>query len=156
MLSRVKIAPKLIPLASIFLLLVTCATGCMKTVHITKQMTWECAPEEFKYYAKPDEYVRFRFVENPRCFEVETSKNFCAELKTAGRSVVSVDFEITGRRQTVQGYKILAVDGRPIQDVGGWGHSGANDYQGPSPNTNAFRSHRPAFSTIAREADPGH
>src|SRR3954447_20095526 len=113
---RSKIAAKSIPLTLAFSLLCTGLTGCTRTVLVTKQMTWECAPEEFKpgYSAKPYEYVRFRFVENSRCFEVESSKNFCTDLKASGRSVVSVDFEITGRKQTVQGYKMLAVDGRPL------------------------------------------
>jgi hypothetical protein len=140
---RLTIAAKSILLTLAFFLVSTGLTGCTRTVLVTKQMTWECAPDEFNagYSAKPSEYVRFRFVENPRCFVVETSKNFCAEFTTAGRSVVSVDFEITGRKQTVKGYKILAVDGRPILNVGGWGHSGANGYEGPSPIAEAFRSH---------------
>lgn len=39
--------------------------GCQRSVEVTKQMTWECAPEEYKagYYARPDEYVRLRYVE---------------------------------------------------------------------------------------------
>jgi len=46
------------------------------SVRIQKQMTWESAPEEYKsaFYARPDEYVRFRFVENPHCFEVGIRK----------------------------------------------------------------------------------
>ena len=117
---------------------------CDRTIHVTKQMTWECAPEEYHphgYYARPDEYVRFRFIENPHCFELETSRNFCAELQKGGRSIVNVDFEVWGPWKTVHGYRMLAVDRRPITNVGGWGGSGANDYAGPSPIDNAFRSH---------------
>ena len=138
-----RIAAKFVLVALAAFLLCICPTGCTRTVHVTKQMTWECAPEEFKpgYSAKPDEYVRFRFVENPRCVELESSKNFCAELKEAGRSIVSVDFEIEGKGETVRGFKMLAVDGRPLQNVGGWGYSGANGYEGPSPIANAFSSH---------------
>lgn len=97
--------------------------------------------DQARLFCEPDEYVRFRFVENPHCFEVETSKRFCSELKQAGRSVVTVEFEITGRRQAVLSYRILAIDGRPIQDVGSWGHSGAIGYEGPSTITNAFCFH---------------
>jgi len=87
---------------------------------------------------RPDEYVRFRYVENPRCFDVETSKNFCAELRKAGKTVVNVDFELWGHSHTLRGYRIVSVDGRPIQDVGGWGHNGANDYSGFCPPHRAF------------------
>jgi hypothetical protein len=93
-------------------------------------MTWECAEDEYnsRFYAKPDEYARFRFVENPRCFEVETSKNFCAELPNSGKAVANVEFEVWNN-----GHRIVAVHGRPIQDVGGWGHNGATDYSGGCP-----------------------
>src|SRR5450631_1302743 len=92
-------------------------TSCRRTVHVREKMTWECAPQEYNpaFYARPDEYVRFRFSENPKCFEVQTSKDFCPQLKDAGRSIVDVDFEIWGRGKNVQGYRMLAVDGHPIQ-----------------------------------------
>jgi hypothetical protein len=95
-----------------------------------KAMTWECAEDEYNpnFSAKPDEYVRFRFVENPRCFDVTSSKDFCAELRKAGKSVVDVEFEVWNH-----GYNLVAVDGRPVQNVGGWGHNGANDYSGGCP-----------------------
>lgn len=114
--------------------------GCQRTVHVTEQMTWECAPDAYKpaFYARPDEYVRFRYVENPRCEDVETSKDFCAELRKAGKTVVNVDFELWGHSHTLRGYRIVSVDGRPIQDVGGWGYNGANDYSGPCPPNRAF------------------
>lgn len=117
--------------------------SCSRTVHVKEQMVWECAPQEYNpgYYAKPDEYVRFRYLENPHCFELESSRNFCAELRKAGRSTVNVEFEIWGQGKKVSGYRMLAVDGRPIEDVGGLGSSGANDYTGPSPINEAFRSH---------------
>lgn len=47
--------------------------------------------------ARPDdEHVRFRFVEEPRCFEVESARNLCAELRSIGKPVVSVDFRVWG------------------------------------------------------------
>ena len=114
--------------------------GCQRTVHVTQQMTWECAPDEYKpaFHARPDEYVRFRYVENLRCFDVETSKNFCAELHKTAKPVVDVGFELWGRSHTLQGYRIVSVDGRPIQDVGGWGDVGANEYSGPCPPNRVF------------------
>ena len=118
-------------------------TSYGRTVHVREQMVWECAPQEYNpaFYAKADEYVRFRYLENPHFFELESSKNFCAELRKAGRSTVNVDFEIWGEGKKVRGYRMIAVDGRPIADVGGSGSSGASDDTGPSPIDDAFRSH---------------
>ena len=116
-------------LAWVFSLLAI-AVSCDPHRHVTKQMTWECAEDEYKssFYATPDEYVRFRFVENPHCFDVQSSKNFCAQLKSGGKAVVDVEFEVWKH-----GYNMVVVDGRPVQDVGGWGHNGANDNSGPCP-----------------------
>ncbi len=105
-------------------------------------MTWECAPSEYKpgYYAKPDEYVRFRFVENPRCLEVDSAKNLCAELQQAGRPIVNAEFEVRSDWSGVRGWRMLAVDGHPLQDVGGWGSSGRQDYSGRCPMDDALKS----------------
>ena len=116
--------------------------GCQRTqrtVHVTEQMTWECAPDEYNpaFYARADEYVRFRYVESPRCFEVESGKNLCAQLRNGGKTVVDVEIELWGHSHTLRGYRTVSVDGRPIQDVGGWGHSGANG-SGPCPPNLAF------------------
>ena len=91
--------------------------ACDSHRHVTKPMTWECAEDEYNssFSAKPDEYVRFRFVENPHCFDVQSSKNFCAQLSKGGNAVVDVEFEVWKH-----GYNMVVVDGRPIQDVGGW------------------------------------
>ena len=64
-------------------------TSCSRTVHAREPMTWDSAPQECNptYHAKPDEYVRFRFLKNPYCFELESSENFCAELQKAGRKI---------------------------------------------------------------------
>jgi hypothetical protein len=113
--------------------------GCVRSMHVTEQMTWECAPEEYNptYYAKPDEYARFRFVENPRCFEVESSRNLCAEMRKAGKAVINVEFDLWGHSK-LQGYRITSVDGRPLQNAGGWGSSGSNGESEPCPLTRAF------------------
>ena len=38
---------------SLVYLLCLVNVGCQRTVHVTEQMTWECAPDEYKaaYYA---------------------------------------------------------------------------------------------------------
>ncbi len=111
--------------------------GCTRAVNVTKQMTWECAPDEYKpaLGARPDEYVRFRYVEEPRCFDVESARNLCAELQSMGKRVVSVQFEVRGGPGPLarRGYRIVAVEGRPLIDVGGWGSNGANDFSGACP-----------------------
>lgn len=117
--------------------------GCTRTIHLTEQMTWEPAPDEYNpaFYARPDEYVRFRYVENPHCLEVVSAKDLSAQLSKAGRSVVSAEFEVWGGFHEIQGYNVVAVDGRPLQTVGGWGHGGTADYSGPCPLDLAFGSH---------------
>jgi len=117
-------------------------TGCTRTIHVTEQMTWEPAPDEYNsaFYAKPDEYVRFRYVENPHCLVVESAKDLSAELTKAGKRVVGVEFEVWGGFHEIQGYRMIAVDGRPLQTVGGWGHGGTADYSGPCPLDLTFRS----------------
>jgi hypothetical protein len=114
--------------------------GCTRKVHITEQMTWERAPDEFKpaFYAKPDEYVRFRYVKNPHCFEVASAKNLGDDLSTAGRAIVSVEFEVWGEHHQVRGIRPLAVDGRELQDDGGWSSGGSNDNNGACPLDSDF------------------
>ena len=91
--------------------------GCTRHVEVSKQMSWECAPEEYKqgYYAKPDEYVRFRFVEDPRCFEVESAKNLCADLRNIGKPAITARFDVWGG-PLKQGYHMIAVEQRPLTD----------------------------------------
>jgi hypothetical protein len=112
--------------------------ACTRTVHVTERMTWECAPDEYKpaFYARPDEYVRFRYVANPRCFEVESARDLCSTLSKAGNAVVNVEFEVWGKGHSIRGYRMLSVDGHALQDVGGWGNSGSNDAQQPCPISN--------------------
>jgi hypothetical protein len=104
--------------------------ACTRHVNISKQMTWECAPEEYKqgYHARPDEYVRFRFVDDVHCFEVEASKNFCAELHKLGKPIVTARFDVWGGSfLAAQGYRMVAVEQQELSNVGGWGSSGSND-----------------------------
>ena len=135
-----KMAPPLTRVAKIPVLigLATCITsfGCTRHVDVEKKMTWECAPEEYKqsYYARPDEYARFRFVEDPHCFELESAKDLCSELRQIGKPTVSARFEVWGGRfLAARGYRITSIEGRPLVDVGGWGSSGANDPIGRCP-----------------------
>lgn len=127
-------------MATALICLLGLAVGCQRAIHVTEEMTWKCVPEEYNpaYYAKPGEYVRFWFVENPHYEELESSKNFCAELRKANRPIVKVEFELWGYRHNLHGYRFVSVDGRPIQNVGGWGSSGSRGSAGPSPLDKAF------------------
>jgi len=127
-------------LAVMLSLLSVLPMSCTRTAHVVKQMTWECAPGEYKsgYYAKPDEYVRFRFVENPHCVELESSRNFCSEMKMAGHSIVNAEFKVTGDWRGVHGFKMLSVDARPLKDVGGWGAAASENYAGRCPLDDAM------------------
>jgi hypothetical protein len=91
--------------------------ACTRTVRVTKQMTWECAPDEYNpaHYAKPNEYVRLRYVENPRCFEVESAKNFCSILEESGKPVITAEFSVWGGRGPLhkEGFRMETVEGRP-------------------------------------------
>lgn len=105
-------------------------------------MTWECAPEEYRkaFYARPDEYVRFRYVNSPYCFELESAKNLCAELKAINKPIVSARFEVHGGSFLAsEGYRLTAVEDRPLVHVGGWASSGSNG-PGTCPMTEAIQS----------------
>ena len=124
----------LITLAIAFMF--TAAVACQRTAVVTKEMTWECAPEEYKpaFVAKPDDYVRLRFVENPHCFEVESRDDFCTVLRSYRKPVVNVEFQVWGGRWSAQGYRLSRVEGRPLPVSRGWSHSGSNgDFTGPCP-----------------------
>jgi len=119
-------------------------TGCTRSVTVQKQMTWECAPDEYNpaFYARPDEYVRFRYIEEPHCFEVESARNLCAELRSIGKHAVMVDIKVWGgpKRLSTEGYKIVDVEGHPLRDVGGSGNSGSNDFTGVCPISKVINS----------------
>ncbi len=92
-------------------------------------MTWECAPDENKpaMGMRADEYVRFRYVEEPRCSEVESSRDFYARMQALGKRVVTVQFRVWGGPKLFasQGYSIEAIEGHPLIP-GAWGNSGIN------------------------------
>ena len=70
-------------------LFVSLCAGCKREVqvskHVSKEMTWECAPDRYmpKY---PDAHtVRFRFVEDPHYEDVISGRGLCDQLKSSGR-----------------------------------------------------------------------
>ena len=85
--------------------------------------------------------MRFRFVTDPSYEEEVSGKGLCDQLKASGKKVVVVEYETWGNfYRGLIGYREVAVDGKPIVDVGGWGSSGARERVGPSPLEKAFKS----------------
>jgi hypothetical protein len=112
-------------LSSLISLSLLSLMACERRVKVTEQMTWEIAPDEYKpgFDAKPNEYVRLRYVTNPECWEVESGKGLAAGLIKAGKRVVNVDIAAWGVSGQLRGYGLTSVDGRVIE-AGPWGHSG--------------------------------
>lgn len=116
--------------------------GCEREVllRVTKQMTWECAPEHYMPAYPEAQPVRFRYIENPHPEVVKSGRGLCDQLKTAGKAVVAVEFELRGDRvRGLRGFNAIAVDGQPIVDVGGWGGSGGDASTLPDPLETAFK-----------------
>jgi hypothetical protein len=122
------------------LLLLLAMTGCNHSVRVTEQMTWECAPDRYMPQYPDPQPVRFRFVEDPRFEDVVSGRGLCDQLRRSGKSVVAVEFEAWGNsRRGLHGYREIAVDGKPIIDVGGWTSSGASGRTGPHPLERLFK-----------------
>jgi hypothetical protein len=117
------------------------ATGCTRHVDITKEMTWECAPEHYMPQYPEAQPVRFRFVEDPQFEELVSGRGLCDQLKACGRRVVAVKFETEGNSiRGLIGFREVSVDGKPIVDVGGWGSSGSHSPVGPHPLEKLYKS----------------
>jgi len=116
--------------------------GCEREVRlvVTKQMSWECAPEHYMPAYPDAQPVRFRYVENPHYEEVTSGRGLCDQLKSAGKPVVAVEFELFGDMvRGLRGFNEIAVDGRHILNVGGWGGSGGDGSKLPHPLEAEFR-----------------
>ncbi len=120
-------------------------SGCDRHVRVVKEMIWECAPERYMREYPDAQPVRFRFVENPHHEVVTSGRGLCDQLEASGKKVVSVEFDVFGNRWNgLHGFNDVAVDGRAIVDVGGWGSSGSHsngpgDPAGPHPFEALFR-----------------
>ena len=115
--------------AAIALSLAIASLGCEREVRlrVTKQMTWECAPEHYMPAYPEAQPVRFRYLENPHHEVVQSGRGLCDQLKKKSEPVVAVKFELWGDRvRGLRGFNAIAVDGKPIVDVGGWGGSGGD------------------------------
>jgi hypothetical protein len=128
--------------AAMALSLVLPSLSCEREVRlrVTKQMTWECAPDHYMPAYPEAQPVRFRYVENPHHEVVQSGRGLCDQLKRAGQPVVAVEFELWGDRvRGLRGFNAIAVDSTPIVDVGGWGGSGGDAATLPDPLETSFR-----------------
>ena len=106
----------------------------------TKLMTWECAPDRYMPAYPDAQPVRFRYLENPHYEEVVSGRGLCDQLKSGGKTVVAVEYELSGDRiQGLRGINEIAVDGKPIVEVGGWGSSGGDGSAAPHPLVSDFK-----------------
>jgi hypothetical protein len=137
-------------LTTVLLVSLSLAAGCthrepppepISTVYVSKEMTWECAPEHYMSQYPEAQPVRFRFVEDPSYEEVASGRGLCDQLRASGKRVVVVEYETWGNSfRGLIGYREASVDGKPIVDVGGWGSSGAHGRVGPHPLEKLYKS----------------
>ena len=124
----------------LFLLFAAFRTEREVRVRETKLMNWECAPDRYMPAFPEAQPVRFRYVENPHYEEVVSGRGLCDQLKSGGKTVVAVEYELWGDRiRGLRGFNEIAVDGRPIVQVGGWGSSGGDGSPTPHPLVSAFK-----------------
>ena len=94
-------------------------------VFVSKEMTWECAPEHYMPDAPVAQTVRFRFVEAPEYEEEVSGRGLCDKLKASGKTTVLVGYDTFGNSfDGLLGFNEETVDGERIANVGGWGSSG--------------------------------
>jgi hypothetical protein len=99
-------------------------TGCNRQRVIKVEMTWECAPDQYKSWAPDAQPVRFKYVADPQYEEVVSGPGLCDQLKASGKKVVVVEYEAWGDYfHGLVGYNEISVDGKPLVNAGGWGSS---------------------------------
>jgi len=109
-------------------------------VRVAKLMSWECAPEHYMPAYPEAQPVRFRFVEDTHYEEVVSGRGLCDQLKNGGKPVVTVEFELWGDKvRGLRGWNEIAVEGKPIVNIGGWGSAGGHGFGGPHPLDLAFK-----------------
>ncbi len=125
-------------------LIALCASllpGCTRQRQFKVEMTWECAPDQYRSWAPDAQPVRFRYVADPHYEEVVSGQGLCDQLKGSGKKVVVVEYETWGDYfRGLVGYRQISVDGKRIVDVGGSGSSGAHAPVGPHPLVRLFNS----------------
>ena len=97
-------------------------TGCRREYAVVRQATWTCVSQ---FYRSPDpniQTVEFRFVDNPREFEVDPAMFLCDDLKQAAEPVAELRFievrSIYGLNGG--GTRLSTINGKEYKVVAGW------------------------------------
>jgi hypothetical protein len=117
--------------------------GCDRHAVVTKEMTWECVPEERDLGYPEAEPVMFRYTDDPEYEVLASGRGLCQQLQASGKSTAKITFDVRvtplGR---LHGYNIELINGLPRQDIGGPGWSGVHHHgtgdPGPHPLESAF------------------
>jgi hypothetical protein len=128
-------------LTAALLVFSTPVAGCSRQISVTKEMTWECAPEHNMAQYPEAQCVRFKFVEDPSYEDEISGRGLCDQLRASGKKVVVIEFETWGDSlRGLIGFREVSVDHKPIVDVGGWGSVGAHERVGPHPLEKLYKS----------------
>jgi hypothetical protein len=133
-----------LPTAILVLCIGMLCCGCDRHVVVTREMTWQCVPEERDLGYPEAEPVMFRYTEDPEHYVLASGRGLCQQLQASGKSTARITFDVWvtpfGR---LHGYNIESINGLPRQDVGGPGRSGVHhhgtDNPGPDPLESAFQ-----------------
>ena len=117
-------------------------SSCDHHVRVTKEMAWQCLPEEQDPQYPTAEPVMFRYVENPGFFDVASGRGLCEQLRTSGKSTATVTYDVWGSPfHRLHGYSITSINGQPLRNAGGPGRSGYHGVgnSGPHPLAKALQ-----------------
>jgi hypothetical protein len=128
-------------LTAALLVSLSLVTGCSRRINVSKEMTWECAPEHNMPQYPEAQCVRFKFVEDPSWEDEISGRGLCDQLRASGKRVITVEFETWGDTfRGLIGFREVSVDHKPIVDVGVWGSVGAHGRVGPHPLEKLYKS----------------
>ena len=114
--------------------------GCRQDVRVSKTMYWRCAPEMRDPACPGAEPVILTYPERPSCFDLVFSRGLCGRLAAAAKKEVTVDYEAwSDWRGALLGYRIAAIDGRPLTDLGACSGGGQQGPTEPCPLDELFR-----------------
>jgi hypothetical protein len=82
-------------MSALFALLATVA-GCTRHVHVSRERSWEYAPEHQVAVYPEAQTVRVTFVEAPRYQEEVSGRGLCNQLKVAGKGTVAIEYNTWG------------------------------------------------------------
>ena len=110
--------------------------GMDRHVRVTREMAWECLPAERDVRYPEAGPVMFRYIEDPRYFDVASGRGLCGQLRASGRNTARVTYEVWGTASRgLHGYRMELINGLPLQDIGGSARSGYHGTGNAGPHT---------------------